>query len=91
MQIYRYGKAWHAIGVTIILLPLAFIALMLLNNERITVETIVIFGVVIVYILAFTKSLGSGMAVWLAVIAALLFIMFLQDRYRHGKGLPPAA
>lgn len=47
--------------------------------------------IVAVYILAFAKGWGYGMSACFALIAFLLFVMFLQEIDRHRKGLPPAA
>lgn len=42
MQTYRYGMAWRAIGVTLVVCALVFPLLMMASNERIDAATVVV-------------------------------------------------
>jgi hypothetical protein len=49
-----------------------------------------LLAMTIVWILGFAKAWGYGMAAWMVLMSALLFIMYLQEVRRFTKGLPPA-
>ena len=76
-------------GISVVLLSAAWLSSLVLGHASLSSLTEPLRTIVI-WILAFAKVWGYGMAAWMALMSVLLFVMCLQEVHRFKKGLPPA-
>jgi hypothetical protein len=79
----------RSLGISILLASAAWLSSLALRHLDFA-SLPELLTAIVVWILAFARGWGYGMAAWMVLMSVLLFIMYLQEVRRFTKGLPPA-